>query len=87
MSENKICYATGATETFGNGLMEAILSGAAKIRGKAADRKFTEKFRLLLGFLIMTAGLYFGLFTTGAGEGLGFLALMASPFVMVADRD
>jgi predicted RND superfamily exporter protein len=42
---------------------------------------------LLLGFLIMTAGLYFGLFTTGAGEGLGFLALMASPFVMVADRD
>jgi hypothetical protein len=45
-----------------------------------------EKIRLVLGMLMMLGGLYFGLFTVGAGEGLGFLTVMASPFVMVTDK-
>lgn len=45
-----------------------------------------EKSRLMLGLIMMFLGLYFGLFTVGIGEGLGFLSVMASPFVMVADK-
>jgi len=46
----------------------------------------TERFRLMLGLLMMFVGLYFGLFTVGIGEGLGFLSVMASPFMMIADK-
>ena len=45
-----------------------------------------ERMRLLLGLIMMFSGLYFGLFSAGAGEGLGFLSFMASPFVMLADK-
>ncbi len=45
-----------------------------------------EKARILLGLVMLFAGLYFGLFTAGAGEGLGFLTVMASPFVMLTDK-
>jgi hypothetical protein len=45
-----------------------------------------EKVRLILGLVMMFSGLYFGLFSTGIGESLGYLALIASPFVMVADK-
>jgi hypothetical protein len=47
---------------------------------------FPEKLRLLLGLSMMISGLYFGLFTVGAGEGLGLLSVLASPFVMIADK-
>lgn len=47
---------------------------------------FIEKFRLILGFLLMILGLYFGLFTVGMGESLGLLTFIASPFVMVTDK-
>jgi hypothetical protein len=43
----------------------------------------TEKARLIFGLLLMISGLYFGLFSTGAGEGLGFLSFLTSPFIMV----
>ena len=45
-----------------------------------------EKARLLLGLVMMISGLYFGLFSVGAAEGLGFLTVMASPFVMLTDK-
>lgn len=46
----------------------------------------TEKARLIFGLLMMISGLYFGLFTTGAGEGLGFLSFLASPFVLITGK-
>jgi hypothetical protein len=45
-----------------------------------------EKVRLLLGLAMMFSGLYFGFFSAGVGESLGFLSVMASPFVMIADK-
>ena len=47
---------------------------------------FIEKVRIMLGVAMMFAGLYFGLFTIGASEGLGYLSVLASPFVMIADK-
>lgn len=47
---------------------------------------FVEKFRLIIGVLMMFAGLYFGLFTAGISESLGLLTFIASPFVMVTDK-
>ena len=47
---------------------------------------FIGKVRLILGLLMMISGLYFGLFSVGAGEGLGLLSFMASPFVMLTDK-
>lgn len=87
MNERKLCYATGAAETFENTLPETIFGGAADTIRKTGELRFVEKFRVILGFLMMFAGLYFGLFTAGASEGLGFLAVMASPFVMVSDNN
>lgn len=46
----------------------------------------SERFRLMLGLVMVFAGLYFGLFSVGIGEGLGILSVMASPFVIVADK-
>lgn len=86
MSKEKCLSLTQAGGEFGGALPEAILNCTAEIRRKAANPQFMEKFRLLLGLFVMFAGLYFGLFTSGAGEGLGFLAVLASPFVMVIDR-
>lgn len=83
VSERKLCYSTGA---FSETMPESILNGAAETVRKAVEPRFVEKFRIILGFLMMFAGLYFGLFTAGASEGLGFLAVMASPFVMVTDK-
>ena len=45
-----------------------------------------EKVRLMLGLIMMFSGLYFGFFSVGVGESLGLLSVMASPFVMVADK-
>ena len=83
MNERKLCYSTGA---FGETMPESILNSAAETMRKTGDPQFIEKFRVILGFLMMFAGLYFGFFTAGASEGLGFLAVMASPFVMVTDK-
>jgi len=45
-----------------------------------------EKFRILFGLMMMLSGLYFGLFTAGISESLGFISVLASPFVMVTDK-
>jgi hypothetical protein len=87
MNEKNGWGMTGTCEAFDRTMPEAIFSGTAEIERKIGDPKFIEKIRLLLGFSVMIGGLYFGLFTTGIGEGLGFLALLSSPFVMVADKD
>jgi hypothetical protein len=59
--------------------------GAEKT-GKAKMATVSEKIRLMLGLIMMFSGLYFGFFSVGVGESLGLLSVMASPFVMVADR-
>jgi len=43
-------------------------------------------FRLLLGMLMLIAGLYIWVFAGGKGEGLGLLFLLGSPFVILTDR-
>jgi hypothetical protein len=58
----------------------------AETLGTANFSKAFEKARLLLGLGMLLAGLYFGLFSVGAGEGLGLLTVMASPFVMLTDK-
>ena len=58
----------------------------AETLGTTDYSKAFEKARLLLGLVMLFAGLYFGLFSVGAGEGLGFLTVMASPFVMLTDK-
>lgn len=87
MRKEKCLYMAGTADEFTNSLPEAILNCTAEIKRKASNPQFMEKFRLLLGLFVMFSGLYFGLFTTGVGEGLGFLAMMASPFVMVSDKN
>ncbi len=62
------------------------MKNETKITKQSNTITFFEKARLFLGFLMLISGLYFGLFTIGVGEGLGFLTLMASPFVMVSDK-
>ena len=58
----------------------------AAITRKRSVPTFIEKFRLIFGVLMMISGLYFGFFTAGIGESLGFLTFIASPFVMVTDK-
>lgn len=53
---------------------------------KKESSTLVEKFRVVLGLAMMISGLYFGLFTVGAGEGLGLLSVMVSPFVMITDK-
>ncbi len=58
----------------------------AEMAGNTNVPTFVEKFRLIIGVLMMIAGLYFGLFTAGVSESLGLLTFIASPFVMVTDK-
>ena len=58
----------------------------AEITNNADFSTVIEKSRLILGLVMMFTGLYFGLFSAGAGEGLGFISFMASPFVMLTDK-
>ena len=58
----------------------------AEITSNADFSTVIEKARLMLGLVMMFSGLYFGLFSVGAGEGLGFISFMASPFVMLTDK-
>ena len=58
----------------------------AEITGNTDFSTVIEKARLMLGLVMMFSGLYFGLFSNGAGEGLGFISFMASPFVMLTDK-
>lgn len=59
---------------------------ATEIKGDIDIQTFAEKARLILGLVMMFAGLYFGVSSDGAGEGLGLLTFLVSPFVMVTDR-
>ncbi|HVE56430.1 MAG TPA: hypothetical protein VNB22_06345 [Pyrinomonadaceae bacterium] len=59
------------------------MSYANEITKRTDFSTLAEKVRLVFGLLMMISGLYFGLFSTGAGEGLGFLSFLTSPFIMV----
>jgi hypothetical protein len=62
------------------------MSCTAEITVKNNVPTFIEKFRMIFGLAMLVLGFYFGMFSTGIGEGLGFITLMASPFVMVTDK-
>jgi hypothetical protein len=62
------------------------MSDANEITRETGKPTLAGKARFLLGLLMMISGLYFGLFSAGAGEGLGFLSFLASPFVIMTDR-
>lgn len=62
------------------------MSYATEMTRETDFSTLTEKARLIFGLLMMISGLYFGLFTTGAGEGLGFLSFLASPFILVTGK-
>lgn len=42
--------------------------------------------RLLLGLTVLVCGLIFGLVHDGQGQGLGFLMLLISPFILLKDK-
>ena len=56
------------------------------VETKKQTPAFIEKVRIMLGLAMMVAGLYFGLFTIGASEGLGYLSVLASTFEKIADK-
>lgn len=63
----------------GKGLNKAMINNKGYLN-------FIERVRLLLGIFMIFSGLYFGLFSVGIGESLGLMSVLASPFVMVADK-
>jgi hypothetical protein len=42
--------------------------------------------RFLLGLTVLICGLILGLFYNGQGQGLGFLLVIASPFIFLKDK-
>lgn len=42
--------------------------------------------RFLAGLIIMMLGLYLGFFHEGQGNGVGFLMMFASPFIILTDK-
>jgi hypothetical protein len=46
----------------------------------------TETYRILLGLIMLFAGLYIAAFSDFKGHGLGFLILFGAPFVMLKDN-
>jgi hypothetical protein len=93
MSEKKVWFMTGASRDDGAVCRENSkdregekMNYETETGRKTNVPTFIEKARLIFGLIMMFAGLYFGLFSAGASEGLGLLSLMTSPFVMVSDK-
>lgn len=42
--------------------------------------------RFLAGLIVMMLGLYLGFFYSGQGNGVGFLLMFASPFIILTDK-
>lgn len=59
---------------------------ATEMNGYAQSPELAGRFRLILGLTMMIGGLYFGLFTTHPGHGLGLLFFIISPFVFLTDN-
>ena len=59
---------------------------STEIYGSVNSPEPAGKFRLILGLIMMFAGLYFGLFTETPGHGLGLLSFIVSPFVILTDK-
>lgn len=62
------------------------MSSIAERTGKNNVPTFVEKFRIIFGLMMLGLGFYFGMFSTGITESLGFISLMASPFIMVTEK-
>jgi hypothetical protein len=86
MSESKVWSITCAVDGLEQLMPGKVLNDGAETKRKGGNQTFIEKFRLVFGFLMMLAGLFFGLFSTDIGVGLGFLTFLASPFVMITDK-
>jgi predicted metal-binding membrane protein len=59
---------------------------ATEMNGYAHSPEPAGPVRLILGLTMVIAGLYFGLFTTLPGHGLGLLSFIVSPFVFLTDK-
>lgn len=60
---------------------------ATEIKGNAGSSpQLAGRVRLILGLTMMIAGLYFGLFTSITGHGLGLMLFLVSPFVFLTDK-
>lgn len=59
---------------------------ATDIYGNANSPQLAGNFRLVIGLIMMFAGLFFGLFTEMPGHGLGLLSFIVSPFVILTDK-
>lgn len=59
---------------------------ATEMQRGPASPVLAGTFRLLLGILMLIAGLYIWVFAGGKGEGLGLLFLLGSPFVVLTDK-
>jgi hypothetical protein len=86
MSESNVWSKTGASRNLGEMKRTQVSGVGAEPERKTDNQTVIEKFRLIVGFLMLISGLYFGLFSTGIGVSLGFLSFMTSPFVMVTDK-
>jgi hypothetical protein len=86
MSESKVWSVMCVPSDLGRAAAADLSSAVGGGESKTGNLTFTEKLRVVLGFLMLVAGIYFGVFSTGIGVSLGFLSFIASPFVMVADK-
>lgn len=59
---------------------------ATEIQRETNSPAIAGTFRLLLGMLMLIAGLYIWLFLGGKGDGVGLLFLLGSPFVILTDK-
>ena len=48
---------------------------------------FAGNFRFLLGLILLFAGIYLATLTEIKGHGLGFLLILASPFLILKDDE
>ncbi len=48
---------------------------------------FAENFRFLLGLMLIFIGAYLAMLTDIKGHGLGFLLILASPFLILKDDE
>lgn len=59
---------------------------ATEMKRGTGNPALAGSFRLMLGMLMLIAGLYILLYYGGKGVGLGLLFLLVSPFVILTDK-
>lgn len=57
-----------------------------EIKANQNNAELAEKLRLILGLLLLAIGIYIAAYSGYRGQGLGYLLIMCSPFLMLADK-